>query len=213
MSLFCGACSVETKLSTYFTNVICNDNHEYLIALLQAVQDGWQPPVNITEEQYRYVCNHKDEDKALAGFVGFACSFGAKWFGGYARSNVEKRNYALEGRNALLRDNKLLQNVKFTCMDYQDVPLPEGCVVYADPPYNNTTQYRNEKFNSDSFWEYAREISKTHMVFISELSAPEDFVSIWHKSVTRTLDVNKNNYFRSVENLYIHKCNLIDKAK
>lgn len=72
------------------------------------------------------------------------------------------------------------------------------------PPYNNTTGYNNEKFNSDEFWEYARETSKNHLIFISEQTAPDDFITIWEKPLTRTLDVNKNNQFKVTEKLFIH---------
>lgn len=205
VSLFCGACSVEAKLTDKFENVICNDNHEYLIALLQGVQNGYQLPSIVTEDQWRYVKEHKEEDKILTGFVGFTCSFGGRFFEGYARSHQTKRNYALEGKKALERDNEFLKNVKFICKDYRDVYLPDGCVIYADPPYNGTKQYGNKLFNSSEFWEYAEMISKTHLMFISELNAPDNFVSIWSKPITRTLDRNKDNYFKSVENLFIHK--------
>ena len=56
-------------------------------------------------------------------------------------------------------------------------------------------------------WEDMRKISKEHIVFISEQTAPDDFISIWEKPFTRTLDVNKNNQFKVTEKLFIHKCN------
>ena len=100
-----------------------------------------------------------------------------------------------------------LMDAEFICKDYHDVELPKDCVVYADPPYDNTTGYGKEKFNSEEFWKYMREISKEHIVFISEQTAPDDFVSIWEKPFTRTLDVNKNNQFKVTEKLFVHKCN------
>lgn len=72
-------------------------------------------------------------------------------------------------------------------------------------PYDGTTGYGNEKFNSDEFWKYMRHISNNHLVFVSEQNAPEDFISIWHKPFIRTLDVNKNNQFKVTEQLFIHK--------
>lgn len=181
--------------------------------MLKGVQDGYELPDTVSEIEYKYVKEHKDEDKILAGFVGFACSFGGRFFEGYARSHKTTRNYAKEGKIALLRDNEYLKKVKFLCMDYKDVLLPDGCIVYADPPYYGTKQYNNRKFDTNRFWEYAREVSKTHLIFISELSAPEDFVSIWQKPITRTLDRNKNNQFKATENLFIHKCNLKHNAR
>lgn len=201
VSLFCGSCAVECKI-TEFSKMILNDNHKYLIALYKGLQNGYQLPDDISETEYKYVCNHKEDDEVLTGFVGFGCSFGGKWFGGYGRS--KGRSHAQESKRALLRDMKILQNAEFICKDYRDVALPDNCVIYADPPYNNTTGYGKKKFNSEEFWKYAREVSKNHLMFISEQIAPDDFISIWEKPFTRTLDVNKNNQFKVTEKLFIH---------
>lgn len=205
VSLFCGSCSVESKL-IFFTKKILNDKHEYLIELLNGVKNGYELPDYISEEQYKYIREHKDKDKILTGFVGFGCSFGGKWFGGYAR-NKTGTNYAAQSKKSLLKDMDTLRDAEFICMDYRDVPLPDDCVIYADPPYDNTTGYGKEKFNSEEFWAYARKVSQNHIMFISEQTAPEDFISIWEKPFTRTLDVNKNNQFKVTEKLFVHKNN------
>ena len=204
VSLFCGSCAVEAKLAPHFDRVICNDKHEYLIEMLKGVQNGYELPEQITEEQYKYIKSHKDEDKILAGFVGFGCSFGGKFFGGYAR-NKEQTNYALQSKKSLLKDMIYLLNAEFTCLDYRDVDIPNGSIVYADPPYANTTTYQGQKFDSEAFWEYMRQISKNNQVFISEQTAPDDFECIWEKPFTRTLDRNKDNQFKVVEKLFTYK--------
>ena len=99
VSLFCGTCSVESKVKG-FDKVICNDSHEYLIEMLKGVQNGYNLPEEISEEQYKYIRDHKDENKILSGFVGFGCSFGGKRFGGYAR-NKTGTNYALRSKKSL----------------------------------------------------------------------------------------------------------------
>ncbi len=209
VSLFCGSCSVESKL-TYFERRICNDKHHYLIEMFKGVQNGYELPENISEEEYQSIRNNKDADKVLTGFVGFACSFGGKWFGGYARDKKCNRNYAEVGKRSLLRDMATMQDVEFINKDYRDVELPAGCVIYADPPYANTTGYGNEKFDSKAFWEYAREVSKDHLMYISEQTAPDDFVAIWEVPFRRTLDRNKDNQFIVTEKLFIHK-SLVEK--
>ena len=203
VSLFCGSCSIESKVKG-FDKVICNDKHEYLIELFKGVQNGYELPELITEEQYKYIREHKDENKILTGFVGFGCSFGGKWFGGYAR-NKTNTNYALQSKKSLLKDMDNLMITQFTCQDYRDVIIPNNSIVYADPPYNNTTGYGKDKFNSDEFWEYMRVISKNNKVFISEQIAPSDFKCIWEKEFTRTLDVNKDNQFKVTEKLFTYK--------
>ena len=164
-------------------------------------------PEQISEDQYKYIREHKDIDKVLSGFVGFGCSFGGKWFGGYAR-NKSGTNYAAQAKRSLLKDMQTLMNAEIYCQDYRDVVIPNGAVVYADPPYDNTTGYCHEKFNTHDFWEYARKISQSHLMFISEQSAPDDFITIWEKPFTRTLDVNKSNQFKVTEKLFIHKSNM-----
>ena len=204
VSLFCGACSVESALANSFDFVICNDINTYLIELLRAVQGGFIPPETVTREEYKYIREHPDENKALTAFCGFGCSFGGKWFGGYANDN-NGRNYAREAKESLLKDMASLRDATFSCMDYRDVSLPEGCVIYADPPYAGTTQYRNGVFDTRAFWDYAIKTSQNHMMFISEQTAPDDFVVVWEKGVKRTLDFNKENQPQATEKLFIHK--------
>ena len=203
--MFCGSCSIESKVKG-FDKVICNDKHEYLIELFKGVQNGYELPELITEERYKYIREHKDENKILTGFVGFGCSFGGKWFGGYAR-NKTNTNYALQSKKSLLKDMDNLMTAHFTCQDYHDVIIPNNSIVYADPPYNNTTGYGKDKFNSDEFWEYMRVISKNNKVFISEQTAPNDFECVWEKEFTRTLDVNKENQFKVTEKLFTYMNN------
>lgn len=114
VSLFCGSCAVESKVQG-FSRKLLNDRHEYLIAMLQGVQQGYNLPEHITLEQYRYIRENKDADPVLAGFVGFGCSFGGKWFGGYAR-NKTGTNYAEQSKRSLLKDMATLQDAQFVCV-------------------------------------------------------------------------------------------------
>ena len=203
VSLFCGSCSVESKV-TGFSRVILNDKHFYLTSLLKGVQNGYELPEHITEEQYKYIRENKDIDPVLTGFVGFGCSFGGKWFGGYARNKTDT-NYALQSKKSLLKDMATLMNAEIICGDYRDLAIPQGAVIYADPPYNNTTGYGGGKFDTEEFWMYMRLLAETgHTVFISVLEAPKDFVCVWEKVFTRTLDRNKQNQFKVTEKLFTY---------
>lgn len=206
VSLFCGSCAVESKVKG-FSKIICNDRHPYLIAMLNAVQRGYVPPDIISKNDYEVIRQNKDLDPALTGFVGFGCSFGGKWFGGYARDS-NGRNYAATSKRSLLNDMRTLMGATFTCSDYRQVKIPPGAVVYADPPYAETTGYSGEKFDSAEFWICARLIAETgHMIFVSEQTAPPGWVSVWEKPFTRTLDRNKSNQFQVVEKLFIWRGN------
>ena len=203
VSLFCGSCSVESKVTGY-DRIILNDKHEYLISMLKGVQQGYELPETITEDQYQYIRANKDADPVLTGFVGFGCSFGGKWFGGYAR-NKGGTNYAAQSKRSLLKDMATLGGAEFICGDYRKVPIPPGAVVYADPPYADTTGYNGEKFDSKEFWRAMRLLADTgHTVYISEQTAPPDFVCVWEKPFTRTLDRNKGNQFKVTEKLFTY---------
>lgn len=200
VSLFCGSCAVESKVQG-FSRMILNDRHEYLIALLRAVQRGYTLPDQVSPELYAYLRAHKDEAPALTGFVGFGCSFGGKWFGGYAR-NATGTNYAAQSKRSLLRDMATLMDAEFVCGDYRAVRIPPGAVIYADPPYNGTTGYGGA-FDTTRFWAYMRLLADLgHPVFISEETGPDDIAVVWEKPFTRTLDRNKANQFRALEKLF-----------
>lgn len=204
VSLFCGSCAVESKVKG-FSRMILNDIHPYLIAMLKGVQRGYTLPDAVSEDEYRFLRSNPTLDPVLTGFVGFGCSFGGKWFGGYAR-NKGGTNYAAQSKKSLLKDMEGLRLAEFICSDYRELPIPAGATIYADPPYRDTTGYKTGRFDSEEFWNYMRLIAETgHPLFISELSAPEDFACIWEKPFTRTLDRNKDNQFKSTEKLFIYK--------
>ena len=66
-------------------------------------------------------------------------------------------------------------------MDYTDYEFREGDVVYCDPPYRNTAGYchTKEHFDHGKFWDWVR--TREYPVYVSEYSAPDDFVSIFEK--------------------------------
>ena len=202
VSLFCGSCAIESKVQADVK--ILNDKHPYLIAMWQALQNGWMPPDVVTKEEYYRVKANMDENPALTGFVGFGCSFGGKWWGGYAK---DKRgdDYCGQAKRGLLKDLVGIQSATFTCLDYRDLEIPDGAVVYCDPPYANTTGYTVGQFDTDEFWEYMRQLSKRCDVYISEESAPDDFECIWSKEKVRTLEKNDNVGRVKVEKLFKYK--------
>ena len=202
VSLFCGSCAIESKVQADVK--ILNDKHPYLIAMWQALQNGWMPPDVVTKEEYYRVKANMDENPALTGFVGFGCSFGGKWWGGYAK---DKRgdDYCGQAKRGLFKDLTGVKSAAFTCLDYHDVEIPDGAVVYCDPPYVNTTGYTVGQFDTNEFWDYMRQLSKRCDVYISEESAPDDFECIWSKEKVRTLEKSDNVGRVKVEKLFKYK--------
>lgn len=188
-------------------NRIANDSHYYLIELFKAIQLGWKPPINITEQEYQNIrINKNNYEPALVGFVGFGCSYSGKWFGGYARGNTNKgepRNYCNESRKNILKQYDGIQGIKIINKFYSDVELPPNSIVYCDPPYFQTTNYTNV-FDHDIFWEWVRQlVKKNHSVFVSEYTAPDDFIPIWSKQVNNTLVKNTGSK-KGIEKLFVH---------
>lgn len=144
--------------------------------------------------------------------MGFCATFGAKYFGGYARSKSdkfigEKTSMAIKN---LKKQAPNLKDIKFMNCSFLDLPKDKikGYVIYCDPPYRGTTKYKTEEFPYEEFYEWCREMSKNNIVLISEYNMPDDFECIWQKETKVNFDSNrvsnddKNN---RIEKLYIVK--------
>ena len=84
---FVGGANMIDKIQC--NNKIGCDIHRQLIALLQYAQEyGDLLPERILEDTYNEVKNNKENyEDWYSGLVGFCSSFGAKYFGGYARDS------------------------------------------------------------------------------------------------------------------------------
>ena len=142
-----------------------------------ALRDGWEPPGTVTEEEYKAL--RHAEHSPLRGFAGMACAFGGDFFAGYATQKTGTRNYANNGRNTALKTQPGLQGSTITWTDYRDMIIPDGSLVYCDPPYAGTTGYNKTQFDHDAFWQWVRALSLRCTVFVSEYTAPDDFEVVW----------------------------------
>ena len=186
-------------LASEFQEVEASDTHEDLIMLWESLKEGWQPPNIISEKQYNKI--RTASPSALRGFVGFGvASWGGKWFGGYARGGA--RNYADESRRSLLRDIQKMKNVVFYCRDYRSIEVASDDVVYADPPYSNTTGYGGS-FDSTGFWNtMASWIEVGAHVFVSEYVAPVPWFPIFEVTRTRDMKSRLTNAEQVTEKLF-----------
>lgn len=96
-----------------------------------------------------------------------------------------------------------LQSLERLEMDYRDVQLPDGCVVYCDPPYAGTDGYGLHKsaFDHEAFWNWARKCER--LLFISEYSAPVDFVPI--EAVPHRSRISSTTKKSVTERLFVHE--------
>ena len=162
LDLFCGAGNVVTNVD--HPNRYANDGNKYIVAVLKRAQAGGEFPDVITEDFYQQVKNNKDAyPDWLVGFVGFGCSFGGKFFCGFARGD---QNYASNAANSLSKID--LSGVQLSASDYQNAEIPKGSgLIYCDPPYEGTTDY-SIAFDTEQFYKWAREQAQKHTVLVSE---------------------------------------------
>ena len=194
-------------------NRIGADLNKYLIEALIMIRDNPSIiPDLITEQDYQNTKQLLNID-GLTGFIGFAMSFGGKWFGGYRR-DVAGTKGCIENMKTQTRRSKqnafkqssLLQTVYFIHSSYLYLKVPNNSIIYCDPPYQKTTKYDvvSKDFNHEIFWEWCRIMSEYHQVFISEYNAPDDFECVWSKEISNTLEKRGINK-KPIEKLFIYK--------
>lgn len=211
---FVGGANVIEKIKC--KNRIGNDIHKYLIAMWRKIQDGWDFPLHISEEEYHKVRTHKDDfPDYYVGLVGFTATFGSKWFNGYARRK-NKGDIPNEALRNIKKQVSQILDVKFLCGDYRNNEYSniKNAVVYCDPPYQNTTKFKTKPFDYDDFWDWCRKISKDNFVFISSYDAPQDFKCIWSKEILMKMNNCDKSYNadkrKRTEKLFIYEGGLAD---
>lgn len=216
---FCGALNV-LKIMNEDYKCFASDYHPDLIQLWKEVkEDNFIPPESVNLEFYEE-CKNLKSPNALKAFIGFNMSFGGKFYAGYVdkykRDKVE--NFLSEATNSLNKTKDKIKDVEFQCLTYDSLK-PKNSLIYCDPPYGNTKfpiKYRTDTkhydiFDNDKFWEVVREWSKNNYVFISEISAPEDFIAVWEKDVHRSASQSSKTRYKNeseknkIEKLYVHK--------
>ena len=200
---FVGGANMIDKIKHH--NRVGCDIHKQLIALLNKAKDDVDGiPDEITEEEYNKVKNNKElYEDWYVGLVGFCGTFGAKYFGGYARDRQGDRNIPKEGIRNLKKQN--LKGIKFKCCNFLDLPKLEKYVIYCDIPYKETTKYSTIKFPYEEFYEWAKKMSKYNIVLISEYNMPNEFECIWQKESKVNFDSNRESGSKRIEKLFIYK--------
>lgn len=174
---------------------IGSDSNEGVINALKFIRDNDTPKNNkeYTEDDYKKAVSKfrsGGEVSQIDSYALIAFSFGAKWCGGWSRgknSSGNQRDYVAEQHRASEKQKPLLSGVSLITSSYDDLCIPDKSIIYCDPPYINTTGYK-DAFNHDKFWEWCRYMSKIgHAIFISEYSAPDDFKCLWSQELNVTV--------------------------
>jgi DNA adenine methylase len=192
---FCGYCHILRRI-TGKSSYKASDSNTLLMVLLKHVQKSKEHP-SITAEEYKDLRSNPDINPLKAAYAAFTYSYNGKWFAGFTGSSrqlVNKaRNYPAERKRYY---NKLHDNPVFTSTTLKTgsytMYTPEntqGTLIYCDPPYKGTAEYKNS-FDSDSFWDWVRTMSSppaNNFVFVSEYEAPEDFVCVGQKTKRQSI--------------------------
>ena len=197
---FCGGMWSAARVARELKpkEIILNDINKPLMLLWEkCLKEGcdWLPiDSNEIESNYRRYWNTRDENDPLTAWYGIACSFGGKWFGAIARNKRDTPNgdYSPQLRSTQKKSQSIAMcNPTLMNNDYKNIEIPDGAVVYCDPPYEGREKVHHfDKFDYDEFWQWVRDLSKRCIVFTSCFDCPSDFETVysWGDTVVRYLN-------------------------
>ena len=185
VSLFCGSCNVDALIDC--NHRIINDKQKYVSAMWHDLLNGYKFPFTVAgKEVHQHYKELVQQDRVpreewpVAAFMGTCYSMFGRWFDMYFR-NAHKKDPTREynGMNNIYKSAEAMKgNTTVYNMDYLDVPVPDGAVVFADPPYygvSNNVWGLNEEFDREKFWEYMNKLVEDgHVVFVTECIVPPE---------------------------------------
>ncbi len=151
-----------------------------LIACLRAVKGGWDPPGELTPENYDLIaarCTPRS-DNPMAAFALIFCSYGGKWAAGRIADDDRWPGHKSEGasvsaaakaRRDLISLRPMLLGTQLMCGDYEAWWPEDDALIYVDPPFEGTEPYPEvAPFNSPRMRRVLAERSRRQAVFVSE---------------------------------------------
>lgn len=165
---------------------IGSDIDLHIVSYLECVRDGWLPPVDISEPEWRFWKGYTPvtrECYATRAAVGYGSSFGGRFFEGYARDSRRAYPTSRATYNQSVKQAPMLQGIQFRALSYfQEIPVGVD-VVYCDPPYAGTKPVgTREPFNSEVFWLWCQALVAFGVtVLVTEFTAPPFAREIWSR--------------------------------
>ena len=167
------------------------------VELHRAVMDRYEPQPVSRERFNELKAGSRGALEAHA--IGLLQTFSGKRWGAYVptdalgpHDNETRFNAACNGLKRSAGALKSLQGLSLAVGPYTDLLIPDGAVVYCDPPYASTAGYNTGSgFDSAAFWIWANELAKRCTVYVSEYTVPGDWEVIY--SQDRLASVATNN--------------------
>jgi len=182
-----------------------------LIALWErVVAEGvdWLP-TSLEEVEANYHAM-KERDKngeidPILAWYGTACSFGGSWFTSIARNRTADGVTGYEGQAKSCEKKaasiRKCPDLTLLHCSYEELEIPDGAVVYCDPPYSGgksrSKVHRFDDFDVDAYYRWVRELSQRCVVVCSTFDAPEDFVTVHDWGDTRPVQFNGHRHDRN----------------
>lgn len=198
---FVGGGNMIDKVPDSFTRIGYDLNPHTICAMIDIRDNPEQLPDYFSKEDRD---KHKKGD--AASLLSWACivtSFGGDLSGGYAREKgSDETTFCGYGKRNALKQSPLIQDVGFICDSYENLDF-ENCLIYCDPPYQNTSGYKTGDFDHDKFFDWCRNQAKKNLVFVSEYNAPDDFEEVWRGEIkTNFASSRKKATHNAVEKLF-----------
>lgn len=173
---FVGSGAVFRRVAPKFKETLAADGHPDLILMWQALVAGWVPPDTVSKEEYDEL--REDDPSALRGFAGFGASFGGKWFVGHVDWKYGAHWNKDTNKRSVLMTANAFKNAEIVHTDYLSLSFGAGDLVYCDPPYEGTEQYKGVSFRYSPFefwWKADQWVKNGAIVIVSEEKAPSDW--------------------------------------
>jgi len=144
----------------------------------------------VSAEEYAAARSSGLVDRVTA-LIAFGCSFGGKRWGGWAGPDKPQYGiYYTGGAGRVWRrqfDRIHSVDTVVVLSDYSALTVPDGAVVYCDPPYAGTTGYAGHGWEPERFYRWVEELSVRCSVYVSEYAAPSHWVQVWEREHSATL--------------------------
>ena len=181
---FVGGGNMIDKVPPSFERIGYDLNEHAIMAMIDIRDRAADLPDSVTEQEYN---DMKGLPAAsVTSWVRFVCAFAAQFESGWARQGNPQKYKSTpnqEGYRNALKQQPLIQGVQFTHGCYQDLDVTNA-LIYCDPPYANTAGYKTGDFDSEAFFSWCRvQAEKGNIVFVSEYSAPADFICLWQGEI------------------------------